>query len=150
MLEHSEQFMTLFEKKEPSKPSVIINEQNIVIITKLRRMGARYQISECTSWSIEVDWISCLFKGSPCILALIQYVQEEQHSLILLNVKAGLTSWIAEWRSLALGCPSLLCQREIWAKLAEELVEACEDWWTWEIEKAMELDECKEDRGGIG
>ena len=41
MLEHSKQFMLLFKKKEPSKPSEIINEHNIVIITKQRRDGCQ-------------------------------------------------------------------------------------------------------------
>ena len=71
-----------------------------------------------------------MLKGSLCIFALIQDLQEEQHSSILLNVKAWLTDWIAEWSSLALACPSLLCQREIWAKLTK----AYRDWWAWEVE----------------
>ena len=92
-------------------------------------MGAGPQTSEYTIWSIEVDWISRLHKGSMCIFALILDLQE-QHSSILLNVKAWSIDWIVEWSSLALGCPSLLCQREIWAKFTE----AYGDWWTWEVE----------------
>lgn len=34
MFEHSKQFMLMFEKKEPGKPSVIIIEHNLIIITK--------------------------------------------------------------------------------------------------------------------
>ena len=65
------------------------------------------QTLECTIWSIEVDWISCLFKRNLCIFALIQEVQDEQHASILLKVKEWFTDCIAKWRSFAVGCLSL-------------------------------------------
>ena len=42
-------------------------------------MGAGPQTSEYTIWSIEVDWISRLHKGSMCIFALILDLQEQLH-----------------------------------------------------------------------
>ena len=118
-----------FKKKEPSKPSEIINEHNIVIITKQRRDGC---------WTPDIRIHNLKYRSRlNFTFAQRKYVHlctytrfTRTTSSILLNVKAWSTDWIVEWSSLALGCPSLLCQREIWAKFTE----AYGDWWTWEVE----------------
>ena len=84
-----------------------------------------------------------------CIFALIQKVQEEQQSSTLLKVKELFTDWIAEWRSLELGWPSLLCQSRIWAEVVGDTAVAVDEEEAEEAVFAME-EERRDDGEGMG
>jgi len=70
-------------------------------------MGEGPQTSLCTISRIEVDTSGDLFKWNLCILALIQYSQEEQTSSIINKEREENTFFRAEYKILELGCPSL-------------------------------------------
>ena len=79
--------------------------------------GEGPQTSLCTSSRKEVETRGVLFKWNLCILALIQYSQDEQTSSIWDKEIEGKTGFKAEIKILELGCPSLWCHSRIWLGL---------------------------------
>ena len=77
------------------------------------------QTSLCTISRIEMDISGVLFKWNLCILALIQYSQEEQTSSIINKEREENTFFRAEYKILELGYPSLWCQSRSWYGLTD-------------------------------
>ena len=103
--------------------SVIINKDHIVVKSKQKVMGEGPQTSLCTISRIEVVTSGVFFKWNMCILALIQYSQEEQTSSIMDKERDENTFLRAKYRILELGCLSLWCQSKRCCGLTDTKVE---------------------------